>query len=68
VPKCENGFPSEKRHSFEALAALIERIVNPKANVVHLHDARLPAADRGEQATDNVPNGNARDTPSRGRR
>jgi hypothetical protein len=43
-------FHAEKRHAFEALAALIERIVNPKANVVQLHDARLPAADRGETA------------------
>jgi integrase len=34
-------FHAEKRHAFEALAALIERIVNPKANVVQLHDAPL---------------------------
>jgi integrase len=39
-------FHAEKKHAFEALAALIERIVNPKDNVVALRDARLPAADQ----------------------
>jgi integrase len=50
-------FHAEKRRAFEALAALIERIVNPKANVVQLHDARLPAADHAEPATDNARSG-----------
>jgi integrase len=31
-------FCSEKKHAFEALAAVIERIVNPQANVVPLKD------------------------------
>jgi integrase len=48
-------FHAEKKHAFEALAALIERIVNPKANVVPLRDALLPAADRGQTAIDNEP-------------
>jgi integrase len=48
-------FHAEKKHAFEALAALIERIVNPKENVVALRDARLPAADRGEGAADKAP-------------
>jgi integrase len=48
-------FHAEKKHAFEALAALIERIVNPKANVVHLRDARLPAADHGEPVPDKAP-------------
>ena len=47
-------FNAEKKHAFEALAALVHRIVNPKDNVVLLHDARLPAADRSETATDNA--------------
>ena len=51
-------FHAEKKHAFEALAALIERIVDPKANVVALRDARLPAADRGETAMDNPPTSN----------
>jgi hypothetical protein len=36
-------FHAEKKQSFEALAALIDRIVNPGHNVVQLHDARIPA-------------------------
>src|SRR4029077_1929129 len=36
-------FHAEKKQAFEALAALLDRIVNPKANVVQLHDERLPA-------------------------
>jgi integrase len=36
-------FHTEKKHAFEALAALIDRIVNPGHNVVQLHDARIPA-------------------------
>jgi hypothetical protein len=51
-------FHVEKKQAFEALAALIDRIVNPKSNVVQLHDGRLPAADRGETAMDNAPTSN----------
>jgi integrase len=47
-------FHAEKKHAFEALAALVHHIVNPKDNVVLLHDARLPAADRSETTTDNA--------------
>jgi integrase len=36
----------EMRHAYEMLAALIQRIIDPQQNVVPLHDARLPAADR----------------------
>ena len=43
-------FHAEKKRAYEALAAQIERIVNPKDNVVPLRDARLPAADRSEPA------------------
>ena len=31
---------NEKRHAFEALASLIERILDPKANVTPLRDKR----------------------------
>jgi integrase len=47
-------FHAEKKRAFESLAALIDRIVNPKANVVQLHDARLPTADRGESTPENA--------------
>jgi hypothetical protein len=43
----------EKRRAYEALAAQIERIVNPQPNVIPMraHEtARLPDAGRGEPA------------------
>jgi integrase len=46
-------FHTEKKQAFEALALLIDRIVNPMPNVVQLHDARLPAADRSEAPEQN---------------
>jgi integrase len=47
-------FHAEKKQAFEALAALIDRIVNPNNTVVQLHDARLPAA--GSRVTQKVAN------------
>jgi hypothetical protein len=41
-------FHAEKKRAYEALAAQIERIVNPQDNVVPLRDARLPPADHAE--------------------
>jgi hypothetical protein len=41
-------FHAEKKRAYEALAAQIARIVNPKDNVVPLRDARLPAAEQPE--------------------
>jgi hypothetical protein len=41
---------AEKKRAFEGVAVLIERIINPKPNVVQLHDARLPDATRDEAA------------------
>jgi hypothetical protein len=35
---------SEKRHAFEALAALIDRIANPADNIVALSASRAKAA------------------------
>jgi hypothetical protein len=35
---------NEKHHAFEALSALIERIVNPVVNVVALSESRTKAA------------------------
>ncbi len=35
---------AEKRRAFQALAAVIERIVNPADNVVALSDSRAKAA------------------------
>jgi integrase len=39
-------YEAEKRHAFEALASLVDRILDPKANVVALHDSGLPDADQ----------------------
>ena len=39
-------FHDEKKRAYEALAAQIDRIVNPQANVVPLRDPRLPAAEQ----------------------
>ena len=39
-------FHAEKKRAYEALAAQIDRIVNPQDNVVPLRDVRLPPADR----------------------
>jgi hypothetical protein len=49
-------YHAEKKRAFEALAAQIDRIVNPKDNVVPLRDARLPDADQGQPTHDKVPN------------
>jgi hypothetical protein len=49
-------FHEEKKQAFEALATLIDRIVNPKDNVVQLRDGRLPPADRSESAVNKLPN------------
>jgi integrase len=38
------GYRDEKRHAFEALASLVERIVDPRANVTPLRGAGLPDA------------------------
>jgi hypothetical protein len=45
-----HAYHAEKQRTFEALAAQIERIVNPQDNVVPLRDTRLPPADHGEPA------------------
>jgi integrase len=42
-------FHDEKRRAFEALASLVERILNPQANVVPLHDDDLPGAAKSEK-------------------
>jgi hypothetical protein len=44
-------FHAEKEQAFEALAPLIDRIVNPNSNIVRLDDARLPAADSQQSVT-----------------
>jgi integrase len=46
-------FHAEKKRAYEALAAQIDRIINPKDNVVLLRDARLPDADGAEQRSNN---------------
>jgi integrase len=43
-------FHAEKKRAYEALAAQIDRIVNPRDNVVPLRDARLPAAGHADTA------------------
>jgi integrase len=35
-----HAYLDEKRHAFEALAALIKRIIDPQANIVSLRDAQ----------------------------
>jgi integrase len=40
----KHGYQDEKRHAFEALASLVERIVDPKANVTPLRGAGLSDA------------------------
>jgi integrase len=46
-------FHAEKKHAYEALAAQIDRIVNPRDNVVPLRNGRLPSADSTEPLTHN---------------
>lgn len=43
----KHEYRDEKRHAFEALAALVALVLNPKANVVPLKGAGLPDAYRG---------------------
>jgi integrase len=45
-------FHAEKKRAYEALAAQIDRIINPRDNIVPLRDARLPAAEDGNTASD----------------
>jgi integrase len=45
-------YAAEKRQAYEALAALVERITNPQANVVALRG--LPHADRSKEETDKI--------------
>jgi hypothetical protein len=42
-------FYEEKKRALEALAAQVDRIVNPQPNVIPL-PSRLPAADHAERA------------------
>ena len=44
-------FHAEKKLAFEALAEPIQRIVDPKQNVVELHGSHLPSVDRGKAAS-----------------
>jgi hypothetical protein len=42
-----HGFYEEKKRAFEALAAQIDRIVNPKENVVPIRSKEIPGESTG---------------------
>ncbi len=46
----KHEYRDEKRHAFDALASLIERILDPKANVVPFKGDGLPGADQDTAA------------------